>query len=111
MDFNSKAVFESLKSIIFFKFLKLKSILKLEINPLCKIKFYFCTMNQINAKNYSVNFEENGFNELDVIIKKKLYSSIFVLVDSNTNKECIPIFEKKISNPFDFKVIEIELQE
>ena len=65
-------------------------------------------MNQINAKNYSVNFEENGFNGLDIIIKKKLYSSIFVLVDSNTNKECIPVFEKKISTSFDFKVIEIE---
>ena len=65
-------------------------------------------MNQIKAKNYSVYFEKNGFHKLVEIINQNSYSSIFVLVDSNTNKECIPVFEKHISNSFSFKVIEID---
>ncbi len=65
-------------------------------------------MNQIKGKNYSVYFEKNGYDKLDEIVKQNSYSSIYVLVDSNTNKECIPIFKKRISNSFSFIVIEID---
>ena len=79
-----------------------------ESNLFCNIKFYFCTMNQIKAKNYHINFEGKGFDELDKIIKQNSYSSIFILVDSITVKECLPLFKKKLPQDTIYKTIEIQ---
>ena len=51
-------------------------------------------MDTIVASNYSVIFQKKGFIELDKIIQENNYSSVFLFVDSNTNKNCTSIFEK-----------------
>jgi 3-dehydroquinate synthase len=53
-------------------------------------------MKEIIARSYSVQFSQKGFDKLYELIQKNNYSSLFVIVDSNTKKYCLPIFKKAI---------------
>ena len=64
-------------------------------------------MNGIKARSYSVEFKQNGFNKLEKLIENNDYSSVFVIVDTNTREHCLPVFKKEMSQPFDFKIISI----
>ena len=64
-------------------------------------------MNGIKARSYSVEFKQNGFNKLEKLIENNDYSSVFVIVDTNTREHCLPVFKKEISKPFHFETISI----
>ncbi|MBN09147.1 MAG: 3-dehydroquinate synthase [Flavobacteriaceae bacterium] len=64
-------------------------------------------MDTIVASNYSVIFQKKGFIELDKIIQENNYSSVFLFVDSNTNKNCTSIFEKLLIKDFKYTTIEV----
>lgn len=64
-------------------------------------------MNEIKARSYSIEFQQKGFEKLEKLIKNNKYSSVFVLVDTNTNKFCLPLFKNKIFKSFDFQIISI----
>ena len=64
-------------------------------------------MNGIKARSYSVEFKQNGFNKLEKLIENIDYSSVFVIVDTNTREHCLPVFKKEMSQPFDFEIINI----
>ena len=64
-------------------------------------------MNEIIAKSYSVDFNQNGFHKLEKIFERNNYSSAFVLVDSNTEKYCLPIFKNILSKSIIFDSITI----
>ena len=61
-------------------------------------------MNKINSTNYSIFFENNGFNELNNFLKLKNYSNIFLHVDNNTYKSCYKHFLKKIDFSIDYVI-------
>ena len=65
-------------------------------------------MSNIYEKN-SVFFGENGFKKLNKFVLKNEYSSTIVLVDSNTNRDCLSYLKSRLK--FNFKTICIEAGE
>ena len=65
-------------------------------------------MQSIQATSYFVHFEENGYQELNKIINKEQYSTVFILVDENTMEFCYPKFMAHIATEKQIEVIEIE---
>ena len=64
-------------------------------------------MNEIIASNYSVDFNQNGFQKLEKLIETNNYSSVFVLVDSNTKKYCLPILKNTLKIPIKINLLTI----
>ena len=62
-------------------------------------------MKSIKAPNYSIVFQEDGYNKLAQHIKKSNFSSIIILVDEHTKEFCLPIFNSKIK--LDYQLITI----
>lgn len=54
-------------------------------------------MRTLHSEHSNIYFGENIFEELNIFLSEKNYSSLFVLVDENTKKYCFPILKKNIS--------------
>ena len=65
-------------------------------------------MNSILAQNYSVHFNEKGFNELNQFLIDNKYSSIFLITDTNSNEHCLPIFIGNLETDLNIEIIEFE---
>ena len=55
-------------------------------------------MKVIYDKSYKVFFGENVLNHLAQTIINKAYSNVFVLVDENTEKHCLPLLKPYLEN-------------
>lgn len=64
-------------------------------------------MKSIVTASYAVYFNEEAFSTLRKHVSSRFYSKIFVLVDENTEKHCLPIFKQEINGEFDFKLLRI----
>ncbi len=64
-------------------------------------------MKPVKANTYSIYFEEKEYLVLKNYLKDNFFSSVFILVDSNTKKYCLPVFLSKIPPSLDYKIIEI----
>ncbi|MEE1963365.1 3-dehydroquinate synthase [Allomuricauda taeanensis] len=64
-------------------------------------------MESVKSQTYEVHIGELAQAALNQHIAKKNYSKIFVLVDTNTKKHCLPTFKKMFSAPID-SIFEIE---
>lgn len=64
-------------------------------------------MTTINASNYIIAFQENGYKELNTLIQKNSYSKLFLLTDSNTNPNCSTFFLRKIQFDKTIEILEI----
>jgi len=64
-------------------------------------------MKTIKASTYSIYFQDKQYTSLDEYLKNENYSTIFILVDSNTKKYCLPVFLSKIPSHLDYQIIEI----
>ena len=53
-------------------------------------------MKEIIAKNYSIFFNNDGYDSLSGYLKTCNYSKIFIHLDTNTNKKCLSILLNKI---------------
>lgn len=62
----------------------------------------------IQASTYKIEFQQEGYNSLNELIKEKDYSSIFLIVDSNSFQYCYPKFIPLLETEAPFEVIEIE---
>ena len=62
-------------------------------------------MKPIESINYSVFFE-NSLQELSAFLTQKKYSKVFVLVDSNTEIQCLPTLQKALGS-IEFDLIEV----
>jgi 3-dehydroquinate synthase len=62
-------------------------------------------MKPIESINYSVFFE-NSLQELSAFLNQKKYSKVFVLVDSNTEIQCLPTLKKALG-AIEFDLIEV----
>ena len=68
-------------------------------------------MQTILGNNYAIDFNENGYNELNILLQKNNYSKIFLLVDENTNEHCAPKFLSLLATEIPIEIIEIEAGE
>ena len=55
----------------------------------------------------SIYFNTQGRDAFVALMERKKYSKIFVLVDENTNRDCLQVFEKQLDGAFSFHVIQI----
>ena len=53
-------------------------------------------MKEIIAKNYSIFFNNDGYDSLSSYLKICNYSKIFIHLDTNTNKKCLSVLLSKI---------------
>jgi 3-dehydroquinate synthase len=68
-------------------------------------------MQPIEANGYSIYFNESGYEAIQQIINENNYSSIFILVDENTNVLCLPKFISLLATEIRIEIIEIEAGE
>lgn len=68
-------------------------------------------MQTISANGYSIYFNENIYNYLSERLLPKLYSKIFVLVDSKTSEVCLPDFLANLATEVAVEIIEFETGE
>jgi len=68
-------------------------------------------MQSILSTNYYVHFQENAFQSLHIYLNEEFHSKIFILVDGNTKKHCLPLFLEKAKLSSDVDIIEIEAGE
>jgi len=65
-------------------------------------------MNTIQSTSYPVYFQNNGYDAINSFISKKDFKTVFVLVDENTHKHCLPILQQEITVDVVLEIIEIE---
>ncbi len=68
-------------------------------------------MQSIQANNYPVSFNENGYQTLNQHLKDTKYSNLFIIVDSNTNDFCLPTFLPLLETDLTVEIIEFEAGE
>jgi 3-dehydroquinate synthase len=68
-------------------------------------------MDSITANNGIIHFNEVCYPSLNAHIKQHNFSKIFVLVDNNTHKHCLPYFMSKLEYTNTIEIIEIEAGE
>jgi 3-dehydroquinate synthase len=65
-------------------------------------------MQSILSTDYYIHCQKKAYKELTHYLEDNFHSKIFVLVDSNTKKYCLPHFKKSLIQAFDFEVLGIE---
>jgi len=65
-------------------------------------------MQTIQANGYPIYFSETGYEALNEILLEEKYSSIFVLVDSQSNECCLPQFLPYLATEIPIEIIEFE---
>ena len=65
-------------------------------------------MQTIQANGYPIYFSETGYEALNEMLVEEKYSSIFVLVDSQSNEYCLPLFLPFLATEITIEIIEFE---
>lgn len=68
-------------------------------------------MNSIQSTDYKIHFKQNSYSKLNNYLLNNEVSSLFILVDTNTKKHCLPHLLNKLTNKFTIEVIEIKAGE
>ena len=68
-------------------------------------------MQPISANNYTIHFNQKGYEALNELINNAKYSSIFIIVDEHTNEYCLTKFLPNIATEITIEIIEIEAGE
>ena len=68
-------------------------------------------MQPILSNNYYVNFQEDAYIKLNAYLAEFTPSKIFILVDENTNENCLPLLLQAIETTKEIEIIEIEAGE
>lgn len=68
-------------------------------------------MKSIKATQYNVEFVEKNYQVLNSFLASKNYSSVFLLVDTNTEENCLPTFLQHSGLAVPLEVISIEAGE
>lgn len=75
------------------------------------VKIYKGIMQSIQANGYSIHFNESGYEAIHEILIERNYSSLFILVDENTNEFCLSKFLPQLATEIPIEIIEIEAGE
>jgi len=73
--------------------------------------YYLHTMEVIQANGYPIHFNETGYEALNKLVAEKNYSSIFIIVDSNSNEVCLPNFIPNLAAESRLEIVEFEAGE
>lgn len=65
-------------------------------------------MESIITDTYAVHFDQLAFTVLEKHLTEITYSKVFVLVDTNTKRDCLPLFNARFKENHDYEVIEIQ---
>ncbi|MFL0352514.1 3-dehydroquinate synthase [Xanthomarina sp. GH4-25] len=65
-------------------------------------------MNSITTSDYSIHFNSNCYQAINLHLSKIKYSKIFILVDENTHEHCLPMFLAHLETDLNIEIIEIE---
>lgn len=65
-------------------------------------------MQSIQANNYLVHFNQNAYEALNKHLKENKYSSLFIIVDDQTNEYCLSKFLPLIETDLTIEIIEFE---
>lgn len=65
-------------------------------------------MQSIIAQNYSIHFNNKGFEELNRFLTENKYSSVFIITDTNSNEHCLPAFMGNLTTDLTIEIIEFE---
>jgi len=65
-------------------------------------------MQPILSNNYYVNFNEDAYTKLNTYVSESKPSTLFILVDENTNENCLPILLQELATTLPIEIIEIE---
>ena len=65
-------------------------------------------MTSILSNNYYVNFKEDAYRKLNSFIFSSKPSTIFILVDENTNEKCLPILLEELKIQQSIEIVEIK---
>ena len=68
-------------------------------------------MKIVEAQDHNIFFTGKGTEFFSELLDKKVYSTVFVLVDTNTEKHCLPLFLSTYNLPDNVEVICIEAGE
>ncbi|MFB0910375.1 MAG: iron-containing alcohol dehydrogenase, partial [Flavobacterium sp.] len=63
-------------------------------------------MQTIQANNYPIYFNEQGYEALNLHLKSNKYSKVFIIVDTNTNEFCLSTFLPYIETELTIEIIE-----
>ena len=65
-------------------------------------------MKSIQSTSCQVHFQENSYKELNNYLANSSHSLIFVLVDENTNRDCLPKLMAEMATDLTIEIVEIE---
>ncbi|AWG22564.1 3-dehydroquinate synthase [Flavobacterium faecale] len=65
----------------------------------------------IQAVDHPIHFNEKGYEALNAHLKATKYSNLFIIVDSNTNEFCLPVFLPLLETTLAIEIIEFEAGE
>jgi 3-dehydroquinate synthase len=68
-------------------------------------------MKSIKSTSYSVHFGDKAYQSLNDYLREEFNSKIFVLVDNNTRKHCLPVLRGEIDSQHVFEVLEVDAGE
>ena len=68
-------------------------------------------MQTIQANNYQVFFNDNGYTYLTETLTTSSYSKIFILVDENTAQFCLPKLLAALATEIEIEIIELDAGE
>ncbi len=68
-------------------------------------------MESILTDSYAIYFNTEAYTALNKVLKEKNYSKIFILVDENTHRDCLPLFLSSVETMTDLEIIEMEAGE
>ena len=65
-------------------------------------------MENIQASDYAIYFNDSGYQFLNQFLEENNYSKHFILVDTNTNENCLAHFLSQITAELNLEIVEIE---
>ncbi|MDD5149473.1 MAG: 3-dehydroquinate synthase [Flavobacterium sp.] len=68
-------------------------------------------MQTIQANNYPIHFNEKGYSALNLFLNESKYSTLFIIVDSNTNEFCLSKFLPYLATELTIEIVEFEAGE
>ncbi len=65
-------------------------------------------MQSILSTGYYVHFQDKAYDELNNYLNQNFHSKVFILVDTNTKKYCLPYFLNSVVGKHNFELIEVK---
>lgn len=65
-------------------------------------------MKSIQSTSYPVHFQENAYSKLNQYLEENSHSTLFILVDENTNEHCLPKLMGVLATDAVIEIVEIE---